>query len=45
MDWAEKLPEPFFAVLNFAKINDAPMTQTCEMEVDWVKHQYLDTPP
>ena len=33
-------PEPLFAVLNFAKINDSPMTQTWEMEVDWVKHEY-----
>ena len=35
------LPEPMFAILNFAKINDAPMTQTWEMEVDWVKHEAL----
>ena len=34
-------PEPLFAILNFAKINDAPMTQTWEMEVDWVKHEAL----
>ena len=33
-------PEPLFAVLNFAKINPSPMTQTWEMEVDWVKHEY-----
>jgi beta-glucanase (GH16 family) len=36
---ADKLPEPFFAILNFAKINDSPMTQTWTMEVDWVKHE------
>lgn len=33
----DELAEPMFAILNFAKINDAPMTQTWEMEVDWVK--------
>lgn len=32
-------PEPLFAILNFAKINDSPMTQNWEMEVDWVKHE------
>ena len=36
---ADKLPEPFFAILNFAKINDSPMTQNWTMEVDWVKHE------
>lgn len=36
----ENFPEPLFAILNFAKINDSPMTQTWEMEVDWVKHEY-----
>ncbi|MEO0896865.1 MAG: family 16 glycosylhydrolase [Bacteroidota bacterium] len=35
-----KFPEPLFAILNFAKINDSPMTQNWEMEVDWVKHEY-----
>jgi len=39
-DQADKFPEPLFAILNFAKINDAPMTQNWEMEVDWVKHEY-----
>lgn len=33
-------PEPLFAVLNFAKINKSAITQTWEMEVDWVKHEY-----
>lgn len=33
------LSEPFFAVLNFAKINDAPMQETWTMEVDWVRHE------
>ena len=33
----DELAEPMFAILNFAKINPAPMTQTWEMEVDWVK--------
>jgi hypothetical protein len=36
---ADKLAEPFFAILNFAKINDSPMTATWVMEVDWVKHE------
>jgi beta-glucanase (GH16 family) len=35
-----ELPEPFFAILNFAKINPAPMTvPTWTMEVDWVRHE------
>ena len=34
-------PEPLFAVLNFAKINDSPMTMpSWTMEVDWVKHEF-----
>ena len=41
-DQGENFPEPLFAILNFAKINDAPMTQNWEMEVDWVKHEYID---
>ena len=36
----KNFPEPLFAILNFAKINDSPMTQTWEMEVDWVKHEF-----
>ncbi len=37
----DNFPEPLFAVLNFAKINDAPMTvPSWTMEVDWVKHEY-----
>ena len=36
----DQFPEPLFAVLNFAKINDSPMTQTWELEVDWVKHEF-----
>lgn len=32
-------PEPLFAILNFAKINDSAMTANWEMEVDWVKHE------
>jgi len=35
-----KFPEPLFAILNFAKINDAPMDGDFVMEVDWVKHEY-----
>ena len=37
----DQFPEPLFAILNFAKINDSPMTsREWEMEVDWVKHEY-----
>ena len=39
-DQGDNFPEPLFAILNFAKINDAPMTQNWEMEVDWVKHEF-----
>ena len=36
----DKFPEPLFAILNFAKINDAEMTvPSWTMEVDWVKHE------
>ena len=35
-----KYPEPMFAILNFAKITDAPMDGEWVMEVDWVKHEY-----
>ena len=34
-----EFPEPLFAILNFAKINDAPMQGEWVMEVDWVKHE------
>ena len=37
--YAKDLPEPFFAILNFAKINDAPMEGEWVMEVDWVKYE------
>lgn len=37
---ADDFPEPFFAILNFAKIKPGPMQQPrWEMEVDWVKHE------
>ena len=40
-DGGTLLPEPMFAILNFAKINAAPMTQPAwTMEVDWVKHEF-----
>ncbi|MFC3096084.1 glycoside hydrolase family 16 protein [Alteromonas sediminis] len=39
---ADELAEPMFAILNFAKINQASMTETWEMEVDWVKWEYLE---
>jgi beta-glucanase (GH16 family) len=36
----DKFPEPLFAILNFAKINDSPMTsKEWVMEIDWVKHE------
>lgn len=36
----DQFPEPLFAVLNFAKINDSPMAvDSWTMEVDWVKHE------
>ena len=35
----DQFPEPLFAILNFAKINNAAMTQNWTMEVDWVKHE------
>ncbi|MGK0375140.1 MAG: beta-glucanase (GH16 family) [Arenicella sp.] len=36
----DQFPEPLFAILNFAKINDAAMTRRqWVMEVDWVKHE------
>jgi beta-glucanase (GH16 family) len=38
---SDALSEPFFAILNFAKINDTLMTGDWVMEVDWVKHEYL----
>ena len=38
---ATEIQEPLFAVLNYAKINQAPMRGTWEMEIDWVKHERL----
>ena len=35
----DKYPEPMFAILNFAKITDSPMTGEWVMEVDWVMHE------
>lgn len=35
-------PEKMFAILNFAKITDAPMKGEWLMQVDWVKHEYLN---
>jgi beta-glucanase (GH16 family) len=35
----EKYPEAMFAILNYAKITDTPMTGEWVMEVDWVKHE------
>lgn len=38
----DQFPEPLFAILNFAKINDSAMTSNeWVMEVDWVKHEAL----
>jgi beta-glucanase (GH16 family) len=39
-DQGDQFPEPLFAILNFAKINDSPMKADWVMEVDWVKHEY-----
>jgi beta-glucanase (GH16 family) len=36
----DQFPEPMFAILNFAKINDSSMSADWVMEVDWVKHEY-----
>ena len=38
-DLGDQFPEPMFAILNFAKINDSPMSGEWVMEVDWVKHE------
>ncbi|MDF1695347.1 MAG: family 16 glycosylhydrolase [Saprospiraceae bacterium] len=35
----DNYPEPMFAILNYAKITDSPMTGEWFMEVDWVKHE------
>ncbi len=35
----DKYPEPMFAILNYAKITDSPMTGEWVMEVDWVRHE------
>ena len=40
-DQGGDFPEPFFAILNYAKITDDPMTGEWVMEVDWVKHESL----
>jgi len=40
-DANDQFPEPLFAILNFAKINDSAMTANWVMEVDWVKHEAL----
>jgi beta-glucanase (GH16 family) len=38
----DEYPEKMFAILNFAKITDAPMKGKWEMEVDWVKHEFRE---
>ena len=43
-DQGDEFPEPLFAILNFAKIKDSPMTADWVMEVDWVRHQYRVEP-
>jgi beta-glucanase (GH16 family) len=35
----DDFPEPLFAILNYAKVTDAPMEGEWVMEVDWVKHE------
>lgn len=39
VDQGDQFPEPMFAILNFAKINNSPMNADWVMEVDWVKHE------
>jgi beta-glucanase (GH16 family) len=39
----DKYPEPMFAILNYAKITDTPMEGEWVMEVDWVKHESLQS--
>jgi len=34
------LPEPMFAILNFAKHSAAPMESEWVLEVDWVQHEF-----
>jgi beta-glucanase (GH16 family) len=36
----DNYPEAMFAILNYAKITDTPMSGEWVMEVDWVKHEY-----
>lgn len=38
-DEGAAFPEPLFAILNFAKINDSAMRMSWTMEVDWVKYE------
>jgi beta-glucanase (GH16 family) len=38
-DRSDDFQEPMFAILNFAKISDAPMEGEWVMEVDWVRHE------
>ncbi len=42
---AALIPEPMFAVLNFAKIAPGPIASPWVMEVDWVKHERAMTSP
>lgn len=35
----DSYPEAMFAILNYAKITDSPMSGEWVMEVDWVKHE------
>jgi len=38
---ADDFQEPMFAILNFAKLTEAPMEGQWVMEVDWVRHEAL----
>jgi beta-glucanase (GH16 family) len=42
---AADFQEPMFAILNLAKINDAPMEGAWVMEIDWVRHESLVESP
>ena len=36
---ASKIEEPLFAILNYAKIEEGPMSGPWVMEVDWVRYE------
>jgi beta-glucanase (GH16 family) len=40
--YGARFEEPFFAILNYAKITNEPMQGEWVMEVDWVKHEHRE---